>query len=148
MMNKEPIYYPCTPLGCIKLLDHYNISVEKKTIVFVGTGMVNLPSSIMLGNKKATIILCNEFTKNIKEKTIQADILITACGKAKMIKKEWIKKDVIIIDIGINKDENDKLCGDVDYYDVIDKVKYITPVPGGIGPITVSMLLNNLVRIS
>jgi methylenetetrahydrofolate dehydrogenase (NADP+) / methenyltetrahydrofolate cyclohydrolase len=146
MMNKEPVHYPCTPLGCIKLLEIYNITIEKQNIVFVGSGMVNLPLSIMLLNKKATIVLCNEFTENIKDKTIKADILITACGQPKMIKKDWIKENVIIIDIGINRDLDNKLCGDVDYDDVIDKVKYITPVPGGIGPITVSMLLNNLVN--
>ena len=147
MMNKEPFYYPCTPLGIIELFDYYDINVEKKNIVFVGTGMVNLPLSIMLLNKKVgSITLCNEFTENIKEKTINADVLITACGQPKMIKKDWIKENVIIIDIGINRDENNKLCGDVDYNDVIDKVKYITPVPGGVGPITVCMLLNNLVK--
>jgi methylenetetrahydrofolate dehydrogenase (NADP+)/methenyltetrahydrofolate cyclohydrolase len=147
MMNKKPLYYPCTPLGIIELFNHYRIDVEKKNIVFVGTGMVNLPLSIMLLNKKVgSITLCNEFTENIKGKTIDADILITACGQPKMIKKDWIKENVIIIDIGINRDENNKLCGDVDYNDVIDKVKYITPVPGGVGPITVCMLLNNLVK--
>lgn len=147
MMNKKPLYYPCTPLGIIELFDYYRINVEKKNIVFVGTGMVNLPLSIMLLNKKVgSITLCNEFTENIKEKTINADVLITACGQPKMIKKDWIKENVIIIDIGINRDENNKLCGDVDYNDVIDKVKYITPVPGGVGPITVCMLLNNLVK--
>ena len=147
MTNKEPLYYPCTPLGIIELFNYYKIDVEKKNIVFVGTGMVNLPLSIMLLNKKVgSITLCNEFTENIKEKTIGSDILITACGQPKMIKKDWIKENVIIIDIGINRDENNKLCGDVDYNDVIDKVKYITPVPGGVGPITVCMLLNNLVK--
>ena len=147
MMNKEPLYYPCTPLGIIELFNHYRINVERKNIVFVGTGMVNLPLSIMLLNKKVgSITLCNEFTENIKSKTIDADILITACGQPKMIKSDWIKENVIIIDIGINRDENNKLCGDVDYGDVIDKVKYITPVPGGVGPITVCMLLNNMIK--
>jgi len=147
MMNKEPLYYPCTPLGIIELFNHYRINVERKNIVFVGTGMVNLPLSIMLLNKKVgSITLCNEFTENIKSKTIYADILITACGQPKMIKSDWIKENVIIIDIGINRDSNNKLCGDVDYDDVIDKVKYITPVPGGVGPITVCMLLNNMIK--
>ena len=146
-MNKEPIYYPCTPLGCIKLLEYYDIDLEKQNIVFVGSGMVNLPLSVMLLNKKVgSITLCNEFTENIKDKTILADILIVACGQPKMIKKDWIKENVIIIDIGINRDLNNKLCGDVDYDDVIDKVKYITPVPGGVGPMTVCMLINNLIK--
>ena len=147
MMNNKPIYYPCTPLGIIKLFEYYDIDVEGKHIVFVGSGMVNLPLSVMLLNKKVgSITLCNKYTENIKEKTNQADILISACGKAKLIKKDWIKEEVIVIDIGINRDENNKLCGDIDYDDVIHKVKYITPVPGGIGPITVSVLLNNLVK--
>ena len=147
MMNKKPLYYPCTPLGIIELFNHYRINVERKNIVFVGSGMVNLPLSVMLLNKKVgSITLCNEFTENIKEKTILADILIVACGQPKMIKKDWIKENVIIIDIGINRDLNNKLCGDVDYEDVIDKVKYITPVPGGVGPMTVCMLINNLIK--
>jgi methylenetetrahydrofolate dehydrogenase (NADP+) / methenyltetrahydrofolate cyclohydrolase len=147
MMNKNPVHYPCTPLGCIKLLEFYNITIEKQNIVFIGSGMVNLPLSIMLLNKKVgSITLCNENTENIKEKTIKADILIVACGQPKMIKKDWIKENVIIIDIGINRDLNNKLCGDVDYDDVIDKVKYITPVPGGVGPMTVCMLINNLIN--
>ena len=147
MMNKKPLYYPCTPLGIIELFNHYRINVERKNIVFVGSGMVNLPLSVMLLNKKVgSITLCNEFTENIKSKTIDADILIVACGQPKMIKKDWIKENVIIIDIGINRDLNNKLCGDVDYEDVIDKVKYITPVPGGVGPMTVCMLINNLIK--
>ena len=87
-----------------------------------------------------------DFVPNGKALINQADILISACGKSKLIKKDWIKEGVIIIDVGINRDENNKLCGDIDYNDVIDKVKYITPVPGGVGPITVSILLNNLVK--
>ena len=98
----------------------------------------------MLLNKKASITLCNEHTIDIKDKTNKADILIVACGKSKLIKKDWIKrKDSIIIDIGIHKN-NGKLNGDVDLDDVIDKVEYITPVPGGVGPMTVCMLLYNL----
>ena len=147
MMNKEPVYYPCTPLGIIKLLDYYKINVKKKNIVFVGSGMVNLPLSVMLLNKQAgSITLCNENTENIKEKTNNADILIVNVGQPKMINREWIKKDVIIIDVGINRDINNNLCGDVDYDDVIDKVRCITPVPGGVGPMTVCMLLMNLVN--
>ena len=147
MMNKEPIYYPCTPLGILELMNYYKINVEKKNIVFVGSGMVNLPLSVMLLNKKASsITLCNENTENIKEKTQLADILIVACGQPKMIKSDWIKENIIIIDAGINREENNKICGDVDYEDVIDKVKYITPVPGGVGPMTVCMLLMNLCK--
>ena len=147
MMNKEPIYYPCTPLGIIEIMNYYKINIDKKNIVFVGSGMVNLPLSIMLLNKRAgSITLCNENTENIKEKTKLADILIVACGQPKMIKSDWIKKDVIIIDVGINKKEKNKICGDVDYDDVIDKVGYITPVPGGVGPMTVCMLLMNLCK--
>ena len=145
--NDEPYFYPCTPLACCKLLEYYNINIEYKTIVFVGTGMVNLPLSIMLLYKKANIILCNEFTNNIKDKTKLADILIVACGKQELIKKDWIKEGVIIIDIGIHKNENNKIIGDVDFNDVIDKVKFITPVPGGIGPLTVCMLLQNCIKI-
>ena len=145
MNNEEPYFYPCTPLACIKLLEYYNIKIQGQHIVFVGTGMVNLPLSIMLLHKKCSLTLCNEYTEDIKSKTKLADILIVGCGQSKLIKKDWIKDNVIIIDIGIHKND-DKLNGDVDYTDVIDKVKYITPVPGGIGPLTVCMLLNNLVK--
>ena len=147
MNNDIPTFYPCTPLAVTKIFEYYDINLEGKHVVFVGTGMVNLPLSIMLLNKKVeSITLCNENTENIKEKTILADILIVACGQPKMIKKDWIKDNIIIIDIGINRDNNNKLCGDVDYEDVIDKVKYITPVPGGVGPMTVCMLINNLIK--
>ena len=112
--------------------------------------MVNLPLSIMLLNKKVgSVTLCNEFTENIKEKTIEADILITACGQPKMIKKDWIKDDAIIIDVGINyisdnsNPSKKKLVGDVDINDVKEKVSYITPVPYGVGPITVAILMSN-----
>ena len=145
MNNEKPYFYPCTPLACIKLLEYYNIGVERKHIVFVGTGMVNLPLSLMLLHKKCSLSLCNEFTDDIKSKTNLADILIVACGKSKLIKKDWIKNDSIIIDIGIHKNDG-KLNGDVDYLDVIDKVKYITPVPGGVGPLTVCMLIKNLLN--
>ena len=99
----------------------------------------------MLLKKKCSVSLCNEHTKDIKEKTKQADILIVACGQSKLIKKDWIKDNVIIIDVGIHKN-NGKINGDVDYEDVIDKVKYITPVPGGVGPLTVCMLMKNLIN--
>ena len=145
MNNYEPYFYPCTPLSVIKLLEYYKIDVVGKNIVFVGTGMVNLPLSLMMLNKKATIIMCNEYTEYIKEKTILADILIVACGQSKIIKKDWIKEDVIIIDIGIHKNDG-KINGDVDYLDVINKVKYITPVPGGVGPLTVCLLMNNCIK--
>ena len=143
--NEKPYFYPCTPLACVKLLDEYNINLEGQHVVFVGSGMVNLPLSLMLLDKKCSITLCNEHTTDIKSKTIVADILIVGCGQSKLVKKDWIKDNVIIIDIGIHKN-NDILNGDVDYSDVIDKVKYITPVPGGIGPLTVCMLIANLVN--
>ena len=147
MNNEIPYFYPCTPLACITLLEYYNIDIKGKHIVFVGTGMVNLPLSIMLLHKKCSLSLCNEYTENIKSKTNVADILIVACGQSKIIKKDWIKDDSIIIDIGIHKNDG-KLNGDVDYLDVIDRVKYITPVPGGVGPLTVCMLIKNLLKSS
>ena len=144
--NDNPFFYPCTPLAVIKILEYYNIELTGKHVVFVGTGMVNIPLSLMLMNKNTSITMCNEHTTNIQDKTNQADILIVACGKSKLIKKEWIKKNCIIIDIGIHKN-NGKLNGDVDVEDVIDKVKYITPVPGGVGPMTVCMMLYNLTQL-
>ena len=150
MHNRNPTFIPCTPLGCIHLLKKYNIELEGKHIVIIGnSNIVGLPLSLLLLKNKATITICNKNTIDIKSHTKMADIIISACGQPQIIKSDWIKKGSIIIDIGINyiEDQSKKngirLVGDVDFDDVKDNVYAITPVPGGIGPMTVAMLLSN-----
>jgi len=136
---------PATALGVKLLLEHYNIDWTGKDICVVGRGQhVGLPISIMLGNgDKGTVTSCHINTENLKEKTKRADIVISAVGSPKMITKDMLKKGAIVIDVGINRGEDGKLCGDVDFENVKDHVSGITPVPGGVGPMTVASLLMN-----
>lgn len=142
----DPLFIPCTPNGIIKLLEYYNIKIEGKKVVILGrSNIVGKPLVQCLLNKNATITICHSKTQNLKSETKQADILISAVGKPKFIKQDWIKKDTIIIDVGINRDSNGEICGDIDFDDVKDKASYITPVPGGIGPMTIAMLMQNTI---
>lgn len=142
----DPLFIPCTPNGIIKLLEYYNINIEGKKVVILGrSNIVGKPLVQCLLNKNATITICHSKTQNLKSETKQADILISAVGKPKFIKQDWIKKDTIIIDVGINRDSNGEICGDIDFDDVKEKASYITPVPGGIGPMTIAMLMQNTI---
>jgi 5,10-methylene-tetrahydrofolate dehydrogenase/methenyl tetrahydrofolate cyclohydrolase len=150
ILNKNKPTIACTPKGCLKILEENNIEIEGKHAVIIGrSNIVGKPLSFLLLNKNATVSICHSRTKNIKEITRKADILVAACGKPRFIKKDWIKKDCVIIDVGINfiddntRKSGKRLVGDVDLDDVIDKVKLITPVPGGVGPMTIAMLLQN-----
>lgn len=146
MLNKSTII-PCTAEGCFRLLKYYNIDILGKHIVIVGCSkVVGLPLSLLLLHDGATTTLCNIHTENIKDITQTADILISCCGSPHIIDKSWIKKDVIIIDVGINHTEKG-IVGDVNYNDVLSKVKYITPVPGCVGPLTISILIEHLMNI-
>ena len=148
--NRNPLFIPCTALSCLHIFETLNIDLKGKNIVIIGkSNIVGLPLMLALLKKDATVTVCHIETLNIKEHTKCADILISACGNPEMIKKDWIKDDAIIIDVGINyiSDNSDpskrKLVGDVDINDVKEKVSYITPVPYGIGPITVAILMSN-----
>ena len=154
MINNNVNIMPCTPRGCIELLDHYKIPLKSKEITIIGTSnLVGLPLSIMLLHRGATVTLCNIHTNDVRKKTKDADIVIACCGVPEMVKSDWVKEESIIIDIGINKIEDKKskkgyrLVGDVDYNNVKDKVEYITPVPGGIGPMTIAILMKQTVEI-
>ena len=143
---------PCTPKGCIELLDRNNIDIEGRHAVVIGkSSIVGMPISLLLLHREATVTVCHIKTQNIKEITRQADILISACGQAEMIKADWLKEGCVVIDVGINSvdDANSKrgykIVGDVDFNDVREKVGAITPVPGGVGPMTIAMLLKNTV---
>ena len=146
LLNEEKGLIPCTPLGIIELLKVYNIKVKGKSISIIGrSDLVSKPLFHMLLNMDATVTMCHSKTKNLKSFTKNADILISATGKPHIIKKDMVKDNSIIIDVGISR-VNNILYGDVDFNNVKDKVKYITPVPGGVGPMTIIMLMKNVLE--
>lgn len=137
----------CTPFGVIKLLEEYNIPIEGKNAVIIGrSNIVGKPMLHCLLNKNATVTICHSRTKNLSEITKTADILVAAIGKAKFITKDMVKPDAVVIDVGINRNEEGKVYGDVDFEEVQKIASYITPVPGGIGPMTIAMLMTNIVK--
>jgi len=138
---------PCTPLGVIRLLEFYDIDVKGMEVTMVGaSNTVGKPLAIMLQNRKATVTICNSKTKDLAAHTKRADLLIVAVGKEKLITEDMVKKDAIVIDVGINRNAEGKLVGDVDFENVAPKTKFITPVPGGCGPMTVGCLMENVVH--
>ena len=137
----------CTPFGIMRILEHYNIELEGKEAVVVGrSNLVGKPLAQLLLDKNATVTICHSRTKNLGEVTSRADIVCVAIGKAKFLKADMVKEGAVVVDVGMDRDENGKLCGDVDFENVAPKCSYITPVPGGVGPMTVTMLLQNTVR--
>lgn len=137
-------FLSCTPYGVIQLLKRSNIEIDGKHCVIIGrSNIVGKPMAQLLLRENGTVTIVHSHTKNMREITRQADILVVAIGKPKFIKKEDIKEGAVVIDVGINRDENNKLCGDVDYADVFEKAGAITPVPGGVGPMTIAMLMMN-----
>lgn len=141
-----PFLTSCTPKGIMRLLDEYKVEVKGKNIVVVGrSNLVGKPIALLLLNRDATVTVCHSHTKNLSLYTKQADILIVAVGKKHLITKDMIKENSIIIDVGINK-ENSQLYGDVDFDNVKNRASLITPVPGGVGPMTVMMLMENVVK--
>ena len=134
---------PCTPLGCLMLLKKIENNLSGKHAVIIGRSNLNgKPMAQLLLKENCTVTIAHSKTKNLKEECLKADILITAVGVANLVKKDWVKNDSIIIDVGINK-QGDKIVGDVSFEEVKDKVKAITPVPGGVGPMTIACLLKN-----
>ena len=145
--GRIPYAYPCTPLGIIKLLEEYNIEIEGKNVVIIGrSNIVGKPLGLMLLNKNATVTYAHSKTKNLKEVTQNADILISATGQPHLVTKDMVKQDAIVIDVGISK-INGKLIGDIDFENVAPKTSFITPVPGGVGPMTIAMLLSNTLSL-
>ena len=140
-------FVPCTPLGVMKLLAEYEIDVKGKNCVVVGaSNIVGKPMASLLLNADATVEICHIFTDDLKKHTLDADIILVGVGVINLIKEDMVKDDVIIIDIGINRAETGKLVGDVDFENVSKKCSYITPVPGGVGPMTIAMLLSNTLK--
>jgi len=143
LMNKEETLAPCTPKGIIYMLEKYNIPVEGKDVTIINhSPVVGKPLCLMLLSRNATVTVCHVYTKNLKEKTVNADILISAVGKPKLITEDMVKENAVVIDVGISRIDK-KIFGDVDFENVKDKASFITPVPGGVGPMTVAMLLKN-----
>ncbi len=142
----EDCLVSCTPQGIMRLLEEYDIPLEGKKAVIVGrSNIVGKPLSLLFLQKNATVTVCHSKTKDLASVTKQADILAVAIGKPKMITAEMVKENAVVIDVGINR-TSDGLCGDVDFENVCEKCSYITPVPGGVGPMTVTMLLCNTVK--
>ena len=140
-------FVPCTPLGVMKLLAEYDIDVKGKNCVVVGaSNIVGKPMASLLLNANATVEICHIFTDNLKKHTLNADILFVGVGVVNLIKEDMVKDGVIIVDIGINRTNDGKLVGDVDFDRVSKKCSYITPVPGGVGPMTIAMLLSNTLK--
>lgn len=143
LLNKENCLVSCTPNGVMELLKYYKVDLEGKNVVIIGrSNLVGKPLFNLMINANATVTLCHSKTKNIEKITKRADILVVAIGSPNFVNKDMIKKGCIIVDVGINR-VNDQLIGDVDYNSCYDKCKLITPVPGGVGPMTVTMLLYN-----
>lgn len=143
----QPGFVSCTPAGIIQLLKRSGIEIAGKECVVLGrSNIVGKPMALLLLRENATVTIAHSKTKNLQEVTKRADILIVAVGKPKMITKEYVKEGAVVIDVGINRDAENKLCGDVDYEDAAPVCSAITPVPGGVGPMTIAMLLNNCIE--
>ena len=143
----QPGFVSCTPAGIIQLLKRSGIEIAGKECVVLGrSNIVGKPMSLLLLRENATVTIAHSRTKNLQEVTKRADILIVAVGKPKMVTKDYVKEGAVVIDVGINRDADNKICGDVDYEDVAPVCSAITPVPGGVGPMTIAMLLNNCIE--
>lgn len=141
-------FISCTPYGIIELLKRSNIDIDGKECVVIGrSNIVGKPMSMLLLRENATVTVAHSHTKNLKEVAKRADILVVAIGKPQFINSEYVKEGAVVIDVGIHRDENNKLCGDVDYEDVFPHASAITPVPGGVGPMTIAMLMKNCVNV-
>lgn len=143
----QPGFVSCTPAGIIQLLKRSGVEIEGKECIIVGrSNIVGKPMALLMLRENATVTICHSRTKHLKEVTKRADILIVAIGKPRFITKEYVKEGAVVIDVGIHRNENGKLCGDVDFEDVEPITSAITPVPGGVGPMTIAMLMYNCVE--
>lgn len=144
LMTGNPDFLPCTPAGVMEMLKKYNIETAGKDCVIIGrSNIVGKPMAMLMLAANSTVTICHSKTKNLKEKCLSADILIAAIGKPKFVTADMVKDGAVVIDVGINRTEDGKLCGDVDFDEVSKKASYITPVPGGVGPMTIATLMKN-----
>ena len=140
-------FLPCTPAGVMEMIHFAGIEVSGKNCVVIGrSNIVGKPMAMLLLHENGTVTICHSRTKNLKEVCAAADILVAAVGKPKFVKADMVKEGAVVLDVGINRDENGKLCGDVDFAEVEPKASYITPVPGGVGPMTIAMLMKNTLK--
>ncbi|MEE1060700.1 MAG: bifunctional methylenetetrahydrofolate dehydrogenase/methenyltetrahydrofolate cyclohydrolase FolD [Ruminococcus sp.] len=147
IMLGEYDFLPCTPAGVMEMLHNYNIDVNGKNCVVIGrSNIVGKPMAMLLLHENATVTICHSRTQNLAEVCARADILVAAVGKPKFVTPDMVKEGAVVIDVGMDRDENGKLCGDVDFEAVKEKCSYITPVPGGVGPMTIAMLMKNTIK--
>ena len=147
IMLGEYDFLPCTPAGVMEMLHSYDISVSGKNCVVIGrSNIVGKPMAMLLLHENATVTICHSKTVNLSEICSQADILVAAVGRPKFVTADMVKEGAVVIDVGMDRDENGKLCGDVDFENVKDKCSYITPVPGGVGPMTIATLMKNTIK--
>ncbi len=143
----EDGFIPCTPYGIMKMFEKYNIDLHGKKAVVIGrSNIVGKPTAQCLLSKNATVTICHSKTKDLKEELKEADVIVAAVGVRALVKADMVKDGVVVIDVGMNRNDEGKLCGDVDFEEVSKKASYITPVPGGVGPMTIAMLMNNVVK--
>ena len=147
VMTGDYTFAPCTPAGMVEMLKYYNIPVAGKHCVIIGrSNIVGKPMAMLMLKNNATVTVCHSRTENLAEITKQADILVAAVGKPNFVTADMVKDGAVVLDVGINRMEDGKLCGDVDFNGVCEKTSFITPVPGGVGPMTITMLLNNTLK--
>ena len=144
LMTGLPGYWPCTPHGCMKMLEHIGYNLRGKHAVVIGrSNIVGKPMALMLLQQNATVTICHSATPDLKAHTLQADVIVAAVGKRNVLTADMVKPGAVVLDVGMNRDDDGKLCGDVDFEGVKQVASYITPVPGGVGPMTITMLLVN-----
>ena len=147
LVLNQDTFVSCTPYGIMKMFEEYNIDLTGKNVVILGrSNIVGKPLIHCCLNKNATVTVCHSKTQNLAQKAKEADILISAIGKAKFVTADMVKENAVVIDVGINRLENGKIVGDIDFENVKEKASYITPVPGGVGPMTIAMLMNNVIK--
>ena len=147
LVLNQDTFVSCTPFGIIKMFEEYNIDLTGKNVVILGrSNIVGKPLIHCCLNKNATVTTCHSKTQNIQEIASKADVLISAIGKANFVTADMVKENAVVIDVGINRLDNGKITGDVDFENVKEKASYITPVPGGVGPMTIAMLMNNVIK--
>lgn len=147
LVLNQDTFVSCTPYGIMKIFEKYNIDLTGKNVVILGrSNIVGKPLMHCCLNKNATVTVCHSKTQNLAQKAKEADILISAIGKAQFVTADMVKENAVVIDVGINRLENGKITGDVDFENVKEKASYITPVPGGVGPMTIAMLMNNVIK--
>ena len=147
LITSDYRFVPCTPAGIIEILRYYNIRIEGQKCVVIGrSNIVGKPMALLLLENNGTVSVCHSKTADLKAETLSADIIVCAVGKADFLKADMVKDGAVVIDVGMNRNRYGKLCGDVDFENVEKKASYITPVPGGVGPMTITMLLENTLR--